>query len=193
MGEQPGRETAASPAEARGAPLRALPDLDAIYDEEAGRVYNCLRRLGVTTADLEDATHDVFLVLHRLLPTYDPSRPLRPWLMGITARVAANHRRKVGRRREDADEAPEERVAPGRNAEQLAQAGEERAMVQRVLDELDETQRTVLVLHEVEGHSMPDLARELAVPVNTLYSRLRLARARFITLVQRSQQTGGRP
>jgi RNA polymerase sigma-70 factor (ECF subfamily) len=175
------------------APAPSVLDLDAIYDQEAGRVFNLLRRLGIAESDLEDATHDVFLVIHRLLPTYDASRPLRPWVTGITVRVAANQRRKVGRRREDAGQDLEQHVEPGRNSEQLAQAAEARALVQRALDGMDENQRHVLVLHELEGHSMPDLARELEVPVNTLYSRLRLARAHFIKLVERFQHSGGRP
>jgi len=66
----------------------------AAYDAEFGAVWLYLRRLGVPEADVEDAVHDVFVVAHRRYGTYDPSRPLRPWLLGIAFRVAAQWRRR---------------------------------------------------------------------------------------------------
>ena len=37
-------------------------------------------RFGVREADLEDVAREVFLVVDRTLPSYDPARPLKPWL-----------------------------------------------------------------------------------------------------------------
>ena len=75
----------------------AIPDdvaFAAAYDAEFEAVWLYLRRLGVPEADVEDAVHDVFVVAHRRYGTYDPSRPLRPWLLGIGFRIAAQWRRR---------------------------------------------------------------------------------------------------
>ena len=74
-------------------------------------MWNVLRRLGVHPNDVEDVGHDVFIVVHRHLASYDPSRPLRPWLFGICVRTVADHRRLARHRREvpcDGHEAPDE-------------------------------------------------------------------------------------
>ena len=51
--------------------------------------------------------------------------------------------------------------------------------------ELD--RRAVFVMHDIDGHVMPDIATALGIPLNTAYSRLRLARADFAVAVKRAQ------
>ena len=72
----------------------------AVYDEHFDYVWHTLRRLGVRAADLEDLAHDVFVAFHRTRATYDPSRPIRPWLFGIAFRVSSDHRRRARHRYE---------------------------------------------------------------------------------------------
>jgi hypothetical protein len=52
-------------------------------------------------------------------------------------------------------------------------------MLHAFLRELDESQRSVFVLAELEGHSAKEIARALAIKPNTASSRLRLARQAF--------------
>ena len=40
-----------------------------------------LKRLGVQDRDLEDVVHEVFITVHRRLCDYDPTRPLRAWVI----------------------------------------------------------------------------------------------------------------
>ncbi len=49
-------------------------------------------------ADVEDAVQDTLLTLHQIRATYDPSRPLRPWLAAIAERRALDRARSTGRR-----------------------------------------------------------------------------------------------
>ena len=53
--------------------------------------------------------------------------------------------------------------------------------------------RAVMVMHELEGHSVPHIAEVLGIPLNTAYSRLRLARAEFAKAVARLRPSGGQP
>ncbi len=167
-------------------------ELQRVYRDELGYVWNSLRRLGVFEKDLQDAAHDVFVVVHRKLADYDPRRPLRPWLFGIAYRVALDVKRKAHVAREaqlpDFDAADERAISADVRVEQR----EAKELVQEGLDALDTDRRAVMVLHEIEGHAIPLCAEILGVPVNTLYSRLRLARVDFTAAVRRAQSRRGR-
>lgn len=45
----------------------------------------------------EDITQEAFLRAYRAIDRYDPARPFRPWLLAITANLARNQRRSLGR------------------------------------------------------------------------------------------------
>ena len=89
-----------------------------LYAREFDYVWHSLRRLGLPPRELEDATHDVFLVVHQRLDQYDPTRPLRPWLFGIAFRVAADERRRARRSELQADppELPDAAAGPEQQA-----------------------------------------------------------------------------
>ncbi len=54
-----------------------------------------------------------------------------------------------------------------------------------------ESRRAVFVMHELDGISMPDIVQALEIPLNTGYSRLRLARGEFTAAVQRLRPKRG--
>jgi RNA polymerase sigma-70 factor (ECF subfamily) len=165
-------------------------DVAEVFAREADYVNTALRRLGVKPGDLEDAVHDVFIAVHRQKGTFDPTRSLRAWLYGFAVRVASNHRRTVKRRREG--DPPAVEPADDRpNAETILDSNDRRTLLLRALDTLQHERRDVLVLHDLDGVPMPEIARSMDVPLNTAYSRLRLAREDIATAVRRLR--GGRP
>lgn len=156
---------------------------EALYDAELDYVWTSLRRLGAREADLEDLTHEVFLTAYRRLADYDRSRPLRPWLFGIAMRIASDHRRKASTSREVHGEVPV--VADPRSGpEEDAAAAQQRRLLSEALDTLSDELRAVFVMHAVNDHPVPEVAEALGVPLNTAYSRLRLARAALTTALQ---------
>jgi RNA polymerase sigma-70 factor (ECF subfamily) len=161
--------------------LPPVPDVSvfaAVYDAEFGAVWLYLRRLGVPEADVEDAVHDVFVVAHRRYGAYDPSRPLRPWLLGIAFRVAAQWRR---RHRLEVPVAEPEPMRPdeAHAPDELVASQQVRTRLQAALARLDIHQRAVVVMHDLNGIPVPEIATSLEVPLNTVYSRLRLGRAKI--------------
>jgi RNA polymerase sigma-70 factor (ECF subfamily) len=161
-------------------------ELAALYEAEYAYVERTLRRLGVATADLADVAHDLFVVVHRRHGERDATRPLRAWLFGIALKLAANYRKRAHRTRElPATATTETRARDGAPAvdEQVADA-EERARLLAALDTLEFDQRAVIVLHDLEGTAAPEVAATLGVPVNTVYSRLRVARQNLIARVR---------
>ncbi len=157
-----------------------------IYAAEVRWLWRVLWRLGVPERDLEDVAHDVFVVVHRKLPDYDPTRPLRPWLFGICFRVALDRRRKASIAREQPGTLPDQVVdSAGVDAFAVVQHRQQQVLVQAALSTLPLEQRAVFVLHELEGIAVADCTTVLDAPVNTLYSRLRLARVAFARAVTR--------
>ncbi len=161
------------------------PEFPDIYRAEFPYVWKTLRRLGASTQDIEDLAHDLFVVVHRHLPQYDPERPLRPWLFGIALRVLADFRRSARHGREIfTDEFDPIDGSP--TALERLEGEEARDLLMRALDRLDLDRRAVFVLHELDELSAPDIARVLDIPLNTVYSRLRLARAEVTAALRRT-------
>jgi RNA polymerase sigma-70 factor (ECF subfamily) len=169
------------------------PPFRALFEAQFAYVSHTLRRLGVRDADLEDVTHDVFITVYRLLPEYDATRPIRPWLFGIALRVASDYRRLARHAREvPVDPRPEPIDSAPPADEQLASEQARRLLID-ALDELDLDRRAVLVLHDIDGHAMPEIADALSIPLNTAYSRLRLARGDLGAAVRRVRLRRGDP
>lgn len=183
--QSPGVQATSAPVAPERAPRPPRPPaLPEIYEAHFGTVWNTLKRLGVWERDLEDAAHDVFLVVHRRLADYDPTRPIKPWLAGIAARVASEFRRRAQHRREVVSDTVDEDAPDLTPAADVALDDKRRRdLVLRGLERLDFDRRTVLVLHDIEGHSMPEISRALEENVNTLYARLRTARQEFAAAV----------
>ena len=165
---------------------------DAIFDHEFSYVWRTLGRLGVADADREDLANEVFFRVFRRLPTLDLDRPIRPWLFATALRIASSYRRLARNRFETGGELPETPdTAPG--ADETMERREAQDLVDRGLAALDIEQRAVFVLHEMDGFAMPEIAAALDIPLNTAYSRLRLARARFAATVRRIKLQRGEP
>ena len=150
----------------------------AVYNRSFAFVWRNLRRLGVQPASLDDAAQDVFLVVHRRLAEA-PADKLEPWLFGVVRKVAAGHRRTHARRGADPLEQAPEPVAGGAGPERSLEQAEAARVVHALLAHLSDDQREVFVLAELEQMAAPEIAQAIAVPLNTVYSRLRAARAAF--------------
>ena len=64
-------------------------------------------------------------------------------------------------------------------------------MLMRALDGLEPDRRAVFVAHDLEGLAMPQIAEAFEVPLNTAYSRLRLARENLTCAVEAMRTPGG--
>jgi RNA polymerase sigma-70 factor (ECF subfamily) len=148
-----------------------------IFSEHADFVWRSLRRLGVPSADVDDALQEVFLVVHRRIAEYEDRGLMRAWLFSISRQVSSHYHRGVKRSEARhrglvvSSTAPDlEEVVARREAEQLVSA---------FLDQLEEPQRLVFYLADIEGLTAPEIASALEVNLNTVYGRLRQARKRF--------------
>ncbi len=172
--------------------LSTEAEFRATYEAEFSYVWQSLRRMGAKERDLEDLAHDVFVTAYRRRADYDPTRPIRPWLFGICYRLASDFRRRAYHSRELEVDAPE--VSDGLPTPDDALATQQdRKLLLEALDSLDDAKRAVFVMHELNEHTMPEIAETLGIPLNTAYSRLRLARGEMGAVVKRLLAKRGDP
>jgi RNA polymerase sigma-70 factor (ECF subfamily) len=160
-----------------------VPAFAELYQEHFDFVWRSARRLGVGEAAIEDFVQEVFVIVHRQLAGFEGRSQLRTWLYGIVLRAVREHHRvaqRVDRRRgfasEDAHEArPDERALPDERLA-LAQALH---ILERVLEEMPLERREVFVMSELEQMTIPEICALTGEKLNTVYSRLRLAREEF--------------
>lgn len=146
-----------------------------LFADHGAFVWRVLRRLGVPDIDADDACQEVFLTVHRRLHAFEGRSSPRTWLYGICVRVASDYRKRAKTRRERcAPNLPDQAVEPS----QLGQVAlnEARALLDRILEELDDEKRAAFVLYEIEELSLKEVAVALGCPLQTAFSRLQAAR-----------------
>ena len=149
-----------------------------MYDAHFEFVWRNLRRLGISETEADDKTQEVFVVAYRRFDDFaDRGFGPRAWLFQIALRIASDARRHRRRHPEEPDGGAALELHSV-DAPQTAELGRKEALsrLDRALASLDVARRAVLVLHEIEEMTAPEIARALDVPLNTVYSRLRVAR-----------------
>ncbi len=173
--------------------LEDRPTLENVLAQHGTFLRTTLRQLGVPAADVDDVQQEVLLAVHRGLGRFDPqlapirSKELRGWLFGICRRQAASYRRAQALRPESATEsAVVERISDGTPPPEEHLAGAEgMACLMRLVGNLLPERQAVFVAHEIEGTPIAEVAVALAIPENTAWNRLRLARGDLAAAVRR--------
>jgi RNA polymerase sigma-70 factor (ECF subfamily) len=155
-------------------------------------VYNVARRMLSSDVDAEDVTQDVLLQVVRKLPSFRGESAFPTWLHRITVNTALSHRRKQAVHSEHGvGNAPDEVLEQGHPPRSVPGAGdretnqgpvpqllsrEAQAHIERAIDGLPETYRTVFLLADVEGLPNATIAESLRLSVPAVKSRLHRAR-----------------
>jgi RNA polymerase sigma-70 factor (ECF subfamily) len=169
--------------------LPALPFAE-LFDTYFAFVWRTARRMGVPDSQLDDVVQETFMVAYRRRDDFEGRSSVKTWLYGIAFNVVRAYRRELGAKYPAALNA-EQRADPGLLADgadgpqESAAKREAARFVDRFMRQLNEDQRDVFVLAELEELSAPEIATVLGTPLNTVYSRLRLARAEFGKAVAR--------
>jgi RNA polymerase sigma-70 factor, ECF subfamily len=153
-----------------------------LLEAELPFLRRALLRHAIPPADAEDVAQDTVLVAARRWADYDPARPLRPWLLGIAFRVAHDHRRRRRDLREHAD-TPDPRLTP----EEELQASRERDRLAEALASLPEKHRIPVVMYELQGLSLKQMAARWSVSVSAASARLKAGRRALARSMRRQQ------
>ncbi|EDM75056.1 hypothetical protein PPSIR1_38921 [Plesiocystis pacifica SIR-1] len=158
---------------------------EAAYGEHVDFVWRALARHGVERAALEDATQEVFLVAHRHWGAWEGQASMRAWLWGVARRVASTHLRTRNRRARkhgslvallSSSSRPE---AGGGGLDARLDDRARLRTLAAAIDALEPKLREVFVLADLEDMTAPAIAELLGCNLNTIYTRLRRARAKI--------------
>ncbi len=154
----------------------------AAFDRELDYIFASLRRLGARGGEIEDLAQEVFLVLHKNWSQIDRARPLRPYLFAVAFRVFCADRRR--RRREipfETVELEDQRDNP----EVALQRSQAAALLTAALDKIPVYRRAVVVMHDIDGVPVLDVARRLSMSRFGVYARLRKGRRELQAVFRR--------
>jgi RNA polymerase sigma-70 factor (ECF subfamily) len=149
--------------------------LTRLFEGHFDFIWRLLRRVGLSRADADDASQQVFMTLTQKLEQIQPGRE-RTYLYGVALRIAANWKRKQKRRRED-DAPMAEPLDPALPPDEAAALAEARSTLDALLAELPDELRRVIVMAEIGQIEVAQIAAVEGLPLGTAASRLRRARA----------------
>lgn len=191
----PGVDRATSPDAPPGGGPRCLPAgarsrLDGLVRAHLDGLWRFLRRLGLRDDEVDDALQEVIVIAANRLDDIRQESE-QSFLFGTAYRVAASWRRKSVQRREVPDDDLGELPDPSLRPDEMSDRARARALLDRLLGGMPLELRAVLVLYEIEEHTMAEIASLLDLPPGTVASRLRRARADFEARVERAREARG--
>lgn len=186
---------------------------DALYDAFAADVAADLVRRLPSRGDVQEVAQDAFVRLYRALPGYRFSSPLRPFVLAISRRAAADFFRRRYRSRETAfsafaagnadefDETDEERIDRlhaasggfGESADAADRAEEANELVYRALAGLSPDDRALVTLVELEDVPLAEAAERLGCSLAAVKVRAFRARKRLKKILETLQRQEALP
>jgi RNA polymerase sigma-70 factor (ECF subfamily) len=157
------------------APGSDTASFENLYEQHFEFTWRVLRHLGLGGASVNDACQELWLVVHRRLPTIALDTHVRTWLFGVAVNVVRNQRRSAARRRCDPT-LPASLAAPGLDPEAAHAARETWTAVQSFVEALDEEDRWIFVFNVIERMSANETALALGIEVDSVYQRVRTLR-----------------
>ncbi|HLT08620.1 MAG TPA: sigma-70 family RNA polymerase sigma factor [Cyclobacteriaceae bacterium] len=154
---------------------------EALVDKYKARVYTTIHMIVKDQGVAEDLLQDVFVKVVQTLNSdrYNEEGKFQPWLMRIAHNLAIDHFRKMKRYpsvlMEDGSNVFNTLEFAEENIEDLRIKDETYALVQRLIDELPETQKQVLVMRHYMDLSFQEIADQTGVSINTALGRMRYA------------------
>jgi len=143
-------------------------------------VYRIALRMLRRPEEAEDASQEAFMRIHRSFDSFDPTRPLKPWVSRIAynsclSRIEQNARQRRTQSEAAAEPVPEQ--AADKSPEQRAQGSEAARLLEGAIGDLAPRDRVLLTLRYREGLSDTEVAEVAELPVGTVKTRIFRARA----------------
>jgi RNA polymerase sigma-70 factor (ECF subfamily) len=173
--------------------LRRLRDRDErafreLIEAHRDRVYNITFRMLGNRAEAEDVAQEVFITVFKTIDSFREESKFSTWLYRVTVNTCKNRIKYLARRHDrDRDELDEssngqhgavgaiggpQPKAPDRALESIQME----KLLQEAIAGLDEEQRVVVILRDVEDLSIEEICKITELPDGTVKSRLHRAR-----------------
>ena len=155
-------------------------DAGVLFETYHDRIYRYVLGLVKNPAEAEDLTQDTFLRAYRYGDSLRDPEVVRGWLYRIATHVCVDRLRQrkplVSLDSEEGEDRLEPPVSDFPSPLEISERKETSACVQRCLDFLPDKYRAVILLHEAQSLTTPEIADLLGVTVATVKIRLHRAR-----------------
>jgi len=150
------------------------------------RLFNLALHFTGAIEEAEDLTQEIFLRLHRNLRQYPGDRPFASWALRLSRNLCIDHYRRTRREHRSVRVSEEVLAQIPAKADPVAEAEtrEQMQAVYRSLEEMSEDMAEVVLLRDLQGWTMEEVAAALDVPLGTIKSRLHRARLDLAERVQ---------
>lgn len=167
-------------------PAGGVIDAATLFRAHGAFVARFLVRLGVPVDEVDDLVQDVFLIVHRKGGFEPRSAKATTYLAQIAVHTATDRRRLHERRRTDPNsEGIADVLDPAPGPEERAVFAQDIARAQRAIELIPPERRALFILFELEDEPCTALATAFDLPLGTVHSRLRVARAEFLENYER--------
>jgi len=155
------------------------PTPEQVVRDHSADVLRLLRRIFGPHADVDDVFQAVFVEVIRSLPAFKGEAKLKTWIHRITLNVAYQEMRMQYKEREvratdDFETLP--LIADPQSVDVFERA-EQRRMLYEGLRELSPKKRFAVILHDIEGCTLKEIAETTGRPLQTVASQVRAGRA----------------
>jgi len=151
---------------------------EALVRQYQGRVYSVAYHYVGDAEDARDLAQEIFVRLYRTLSHVD-GETLLPWVIRVARNASIDFLRRRKARPPARDIAADEMwdlPSQAPTPEESCAEGDRRRLVHRALGRLTSLNREIIILKEIQGMSIQDIASLLGVPVGTVKSRSNRAR-----------------
>lgn len=175
---------------------RALDGNDSAFAELAeryrSRAFATASRFARGHAELEDLTQDIFIRIWKGLKSFRADAPFEHWFMTIAVRTCYDFLRKHRKRREAevlVEESPADRFADSadNHDERIRQRREAWEIIERILDQLNDKERLIITLMELEEKTVKETAALTGWSESNVKVRAHRARKKMREIYQRQQ------
>lgn len=168
-------------------------DIGRLYDEHGAYLCRVVQRLTGSREASEDIVQEVFLLAYHRRRELEDRQGIRTWLYRVAVNHVRHRRRSFSRYQGMKDryqQHPDQELRPD-GPESDAERAEQGRLVVACVSRLSDKLREVFVLYELEELEGNEIAEILEIPINTVWSRLRLARAAFREEWSKRARVGG--
>ncbi|HVK76181.1 MAG TPA: RNA polymerase sigma factor [Kofleriaceae bacterium] len=164
--------------------------LESLVTELLPRIRNLVRYLVRGDVDADDLAQEAMVAIVRGLPSHRGEGSFEAWADRVAVRSTFAGLRRARRARAQLDAGADLAAVPHPDGPPDDYAARRAAV--KLLDQIPDEQRHVLVLHHVLGLSVPEIAEELGAPFETVRSRLRIGIGKLRALSTEAPRGGTR-
>ncbi len=167
---------------------------EALVRRFQGRVYAVARHYMRNAEEARDVAQEIFVRIYERLESFHGDQAFLPWLLRLSRNVCIDALRRQKARPRTTDDVIDETVQPASAAptpEETSAARSARDLLYRAMDRMSDSDREILMLKEIQGLKVEEIASLLKIPTGTVKSRCNRARLDLAVRVRRLDPSYG--